>query len=246
MDGISSNDNIIGSYDSDIEFHQKGKFLGGKLKKNDGDKYFFRSNQRYTEVFAGLFGKNYGIGMDANILQYLLENEVEYIFIKTQYNLYEISTEYFMERMKEHPGIDDVYLCSELDFATQELEDSLDDSDDSEPDAENNDSDEAPKRLTEMAETPEELKEILEEKDGYYHESNIPVGKSTASNCIEYAIRAFKVNKKAIENGKNAEPIVKADAENKEKESKQDKEKEDKTDDIDTQNYSDGEQISMF
>lgn len=126
MDGLEDNP-IINYYESEIEIHQKGSFLGGYIKLGEFGRYFYRENQRYNEVFAAHFGKKYGIAMDANILHSILEENADYIFIKTQYNIYQISTQHFINNMIGHHGLDGIYLCSEEEFIIKEIEDDLDD-----------------------------------------------------------------------------------------------------------------------
>lgn len=118
---------IIRKYDSEIEVPQKGNFLGGTLKKGGIGRYFLRQNQRYTEVFAGNFGKDYGLGMDGEILQDLLDKDCDYIFIATQYNIWEITLSEFIANMKSHGGMRGIYVCSTDDFVKHEIADTLPD-----------------------------------------------------------------------------------------------------------------------
>lgn len=229
MARISESGKEIMKVPSQFVDNENYQHLGGYILQNNNIKYFYRQNQRYTEVTSGIFGDKYGFGMDLLALDYCHKNYVEYIVIETQYNVWEISTSEFIENGKQHPAISGLVLCSEEYFMCYEKEDDLDEPDEEkEPEY----SEDAPLKLMDKADNIEQLKEVLENEDGYFHEDDIPKGKRSASNCIEYAVRAFKVNKKAEINGKKAkeeEPIGK-----REPDKKKDKE------------YSEGEQINMF
>lgn len=101
--------------------------LGGYVFESYIGFYFYRKNQRYTEVQAGLCGENYAICMDARIVDILWEKSAEYIVIETQYKIWEISISEFIDKSRKHTSIPNLQICSEEYFVKYDKEDNLSD-----------------------------------------------------------------------------------------------------------------------
>lgn len=87
----------------------------GSLQKNSTCGYFFkRKNERYQEVISG-YGRNYSFGFESFIVDDLVNNNVDLIIIETQYAIYEISLDWFLNTITES-GVKGVWVCREENF----------------------------------------------------------------------------------------------------------------------------------
>jgi len=77
--------------------------------------FFYRKRNRIDEVIAG-YGKEYSFGIETFILNDLVERNVEYIIIETQYNVWETYLWEFLENSIT-AGIKGLHVCNEEHFS---------------------------------------------------------------------------------------------------------------------------------
>lgn len=94
----------------------KRRCYSGSIMKDKYDNIFYRKRNRYEEVIAG--AKSYRIGIETHCFKEIEEYNVELIMIETEYNIWEISVNEFIEKHEPHPGIKQVVVCKE-DFFTR-------------------------------------------------------------------------------------------------------------------------------
>lgn len=107
--------------------HPRGVDLSGSVYKGKIGLYFFRANDRYSEMNAGIAGRNYAICLEWSQISYLFYNDVDYIFIKTQYDIWNILVSDFIEHLIQIPRKPEYVYCSEIHFAKKDREDKLSD-----------------------------------------------------------------------------------------------------------------------
>lgn len=89
---------VISKCNAKVQYKNKGDNDGEIRRNNMFGLFYYRNNDRYKEVVAG-YGKEFSFGMCEVLLSELSDRNVEYIFIETQYNIWEISVREFIDNL---------------------------------------------------------------------------------------------------------------------------------------------------